>query len=225
MQQQNIQTRDVTEIVIVIAGGQVQNIISKFPMNVIIANHDTEGADESRMYSFVSKTSDGKLEALNVLGGRTEAEVNPEELANISAGLDASSRRVEYLTYDEFCDRFNPITNNIRPDAPLDGAMFETFGAEEEVVKKALITRPAGCVWTLMDGDANDELCQAAGFTQSVDGEWMDGEMGVDFSFIGEGLHYVNRQGYLITEVPAELGVEYVIYMADELVNAARKGV
>lgn len=216
--------QSVPEIVVVIAGGQVQNIISPFSMNVIIADHDTERSDEEGIYSYVKEISRGKAEIVKFIGGRTEAEVNPGEIARISAGLDASNQRVEYLTYDEFCERFKPIQNPIREDAPLDGAMFETFGTEEETVKKALINYP-GCVWTLLDGEANDELCRAAGFTKGEDGEWMDGEMSVDFSIIGDGFHHVNRQGYLITEVPAEKNTQYNVYMADELANAAKKGV
>ncbi len=49
--------------------------------------------------------------------------------------------------------------------------------------------------------------------------------MSVDFSIIGDGFHHVNRQGYLITEVPAEKNVQYNVYMTDELANAAKKGV
>ncbi len=147
--------QSVPEIVVAIAGGQVQNIISSFPMNVIIADHDTERSDEGEIYSYVKENLVGKAEIVKFIGGRTEAEVNPGELANISAGLDASNQRVEYLTYDEFCERFKPIQNPIREDAPLDGAMFETFGTEEETVKKALINY-SGCVWTLLDGAVND---------------------------------------------------------------------
>lgn len=77
------------------------------------------------------------------------------------------------MGFDEWCDTYKPIPNNIDTNASFDGAMFETYGAEVEFVKKA---DPAH-IWTYGDGD--------------------DGG-----SYIWNGWSFVNRIGYFITEVP-----------------------
>jgi hypothetical protein len=77
------------------------------------------------------------------------------------------------MDFDEWCDTYKPIPNNIDTNASFDGAMFETYGAEVEFVKKA---DPAH-IWTYGDGD--------------------DGG-----SYIWNGWSFVNRIGYFITEVP-----------------------
>ena len=77
------------------------------------------------------------------------------------------------VDFDEWCDTYKPIPNNIDTNASFDGAMFETYGAEVEFVKKA---DPAH-IWTYGDGD--------------------DGG-----SYIWNGWSFVNRIGYFITEVP-----------------------
>lgn len=89
------------------------------------------------------------------------------------------------LTWEEFEREFRPIKNYLAADAPLDGTMFETYGDEMEFVKNSSNSHP-GTVWTFMD----------------------DGKGG---TMIGDGLHFVNRLGYVVTEVPAEPGVTYVI--------------
>lgn len=77
------------------------------------------------------------------------------------------------MDFDEWCDTYKPIPNNYDENASFDGAMFETYGAEYEFVKKA---DPAH-IWTYGDGD--------------------DGG-----SYIWNGWSFVNRIGYFITEVP-----------------------
>ena len=77
------------------------------------------------------------------------------------------------MDFDEWCDTYKPIPNNIDTNASFDGTMFETYGAEVEFVKKA---DPA-YIWMYGDGD--------------------DGG-----TYIWNGWHIVNRIGYFITEVP-----------------------
>jgi hypothetical protein len=77
------------------------------------------------------------------------------------------------MDFDEWCDTYKPIPNNIDTNASFDGAMFETYGAEVDFVKKA---DPAH-IWTYGDGD--------------------DGG-----SYIWNGWSFINRIGYFITEVP-----------------------
>jgi hypothetical protein len=77
------------------------------------------------------------------------------------------------MDFDEWCDTYKPITNNIDTNASFNGTMFETYGDEVAFVKKA---DPA-YIWMYGDGD--------------------DGG-----SYIWNGWHIVNRIGYFITEVP-----------------------
>jgi hypothetical protein len=77
------------------------------------------------------------------------------------------------MDFDEWCDIYKPIPNNIVEDSSFDGTMFETYGAEVAFVKKA---DPAH-IWMYGDGD--------------------DGG-----TYLWNGWHIVNRIGYFITEVP-----------------------
>ena len=77
------------------------------------------------------------------------------------------------MDFDEWCDTYKPIPNNYDENASFDGAMFETYGAEVEFVKKA---DPAH-IWMYGDGDNGN-------------------------SYIWSGWGFVNRLGYFITEVP-----------------------
>jgi len=86
------------------------------------------------------------------------------------------------LTWEEFEAQFKPIKNPINEDAALDGFMFETYEPEVTIVKS---TDPLK-IWTYGDGDDNCSL-------------------------ISEGWHYVNRLGYVLTEVPFDPNCTYEI--------------
>ena len=77
------------------------------------------------------------------------------------------------MTYEKWLDCFQPATNSLTSNAPFDGLMFETFGAELDYVR----TMPARQVWTLVEGDENELI-------------------------IIDGYHLVNRIGYFITDRP-----------------------
>lgn len=90
------------------------------------------------------------------------------------------------LDWDQFEEKFKPIKNHLAAgDVANNGCMFETSGPEFEYIKERDESHP-GTVWTFMD----------------------DGEGG---TFIGDGLHYVNRIGYIVTEVPAQESVNYTV--------------
>lgn len=92
------------------------------------------------------------------------------------------------MTMEEWEATYKPIYNHIDKNASFQnesgkGIMFETYGSEVEYVR----TYPNPlCVWTYGDGD--------------------DGG-----SYIWNGYHYINRQGYFITEVPAPTEEECII--------------
>jgi len=85
---------------------------------------------------------------------------------------------ITQLTDDEFADQYRPIANHLNPHAPIDfgdgvGCMFETWGKELDYVRG----QDPSHVWTFVCGD--------------------------DCDHIVNGLHFVNRMGYFITEQPA----------------------
>jgi len=81
---------------------------------------------------------------------------------------------------EAWCNTYKPIVNHLDPDASFDdgngGIMFETYGAEEVYVRRTARVDPQR-VWTYVDGDGG--------------------------TFIVSGMHFVNRIGYFITELPA----------------------
>lgn len=89
------------------------------------------------------------------------------------------------ITEDEFYEKFKPIKNHIDDNASFDGCMYETYDKEFEFVCQKNQTSP-NHIWTIVD----------------IDGDLV----------ITNGLHFVNRMGYLITEVPFEDDVFYDVY-------------
>lgn len=88
------------------------------------------------------------------------------------------------LTIEEFEARFKPVKNHFNPMANYEGFAFETYGPEYEFVREMVKTNPDR-VWTVVDGG---ESC------------WLT-----------NGWHYVNRQFYVITELPCPEGEEFEI--------------
>lgn len=80
------------------------------------------------------------------------------------------------ITDDQFYDTYKPLANVVDPQASWGGDMYETFGAELEHVVKVHEETPLN-VWTISDCDG--------------------------LLVISAGMSYVNRMGYMITEIPA----------------------
>jgi len=76
------------------------------------------------------------------------------------------------MTFEQWCENYRPVANELCQGAPYDGLMFETYGAELEYVRR----QDSECIWTLVE--AEDELV------------------------ILSGWHIVNRLGYFVTERP-----------------------
>ena len=101
------------------------------------------------------------------------------------------------LTEDEFDERYQLIPNHLNQNASWafgdgQGCLFETYGEEFEFVRQ----QDPAKVWTITDGD--------------------DGDL-----HIVNGLHYVNRIGYLISRdaVPDGMAVEVHIPLStDDLI-------
>ena len=88
------------------------------------------------------------------------------------------------LTWEEWVKQYKPIKNQIVETDTLDGFMYETYGPEVEFVKAKFKENPY-CVWTY----------------------YSEG----DTTWIGEGAGWVNRLGYLVTEIPAIVSDTYTV--------------
>ena len=93
------------------------------------------------------------------------------------------------LTWDEFVERFRPKKNPIDPNASYDGCLLETYGEEATFVSLMNDLAPE-TVWTLVEDDEGNLV-------------------------VVDGLHWVNRQGYLLTEVPREPNDTFLVIDPD----------
>lgn len=92
------------------------------------------------------------------------------------------------MKYDDFWDKYEPITNDLDDNASYDGCMFETYDEELAFVKK----QPKAHIATLIE----------------VNGE----------QYIISGFHLVNRLGYFITKHPMPEDLEVTVYDDDDIV-------
>lgn len=85
----------------------------------------------------------------------------------------ADNGRPRQVTYWKWIEKFHPVRNQFRDDAPIDNYVFYPWFDEElEFVR----LQPPLNVWTFVINR----------------GRW----------YIISGYHWVNREGYLVTEVP-----------------------
>lgn len=87
------------------------------------------------------------------------------------------------MTEDEFDDCYPLVVNHLNPNASWcfdggPGCLFETYGDELDFVRR----QDPGTVWTLVDGDDGDQ-------------------------YLVNGIHFVNRIGYLVSTVAVPAGV------------------
>jgi hypothetical protein len=98
----------------------------------------------------------------------------------------------EQLSDDVFFEKYTCVENPFTEGGSFNNCMFETYGEEYQLVVKQVGLYPAS-VWTIIDNN--------------------DGWYG-----IVAGYHWVNRQGYLITEQEWKNEYEeYTIYDTTEL--------
>ncbi len=94
------------------------------------------------------------------------------------------------MDIEQWAETFKPIQNHITPDSSFGGEMFETYGHDLEYVLTVVRQGfdKAGMVWTYADGDNGTFIC--------------------------DGYHLVNRIGYFITQVPADITCQYEIIVS-----------
>ncbi len=100
------------------------------------------------------------------------------------------------ISYAEFVGKFRPISSEIVEGEP-SRPMFAAFGRDLQTVRRTDESR----VWTVIDVDLSDGQPHPYG-DEDGDNCWV----------IVTGYHYVNRLGYLITEVPWESDDIEVVY-------------
>ncbi len=79
------------------------------------------------------------------------------------------------ITNKFFRTTYKPIKNSLAIYPAYNGCMFGTYGIEFEYVKEILKELPS-CVWTVVEADGVLIICS--------------------------GFHFINRCGYIITEIP-----------------------
>ena len=89
------------------------------------------------------------------------------------------------LTEDEWEAQFHPVKNPFEPKAAFNGMLFETSGEE----MKFLLNINPHNIWTFMDSEVDDS------------------------TLVIEGLHWVNRIGYLVTGNPYDPEKSYEIIL------------
>lgn len=107
---------------------------------------------------------------------REEQQMIHSDPSPSSAGTEPPSPKEQSyleLTEDEFLDRFRPVPNPLSDTAGFDfgegGCLFEASGAELAFIR----AQPPARVWTIVEGDDGLEIT--------------------------DGMHVVNRLGYLVT--------------------------
>lgn len=79
--------------------------------------------------------------------------------------------------WDDFADKYKPVKNHFEEEATFDGCMFETYGDNYKYVESLSIDpNTSDKIWTICEEDG--------------------------LRFIQAGWHFVNRLGYVITEIP-----------------------
>jgi len=86
------------------------------------------------------------------------------------------------MTWEEFGAEYKPMQNHVSNRDEFNGWLFETYGEDEKYVREfAQLGNNGANVWTIIEGEQN-QMC------------------------IISGWHFVNRFGYVITEVPCPEG-------------------
>jgi hypothetical protein len=98
---------------------------------------------------------------------------------------------VRLITWDEFETEFKPRQNLLTKRSDYNGWKYETYGDHEAFIRMFAQTNPEN-VWTIMDGDEG--------------------------IIIGSGWHYVNRMGYIITELPYKAGQSVTVQDEKDIV-------
>lgn len=93
------------------------------------------------------------------------------------------------LTWDQFEEQYKPIQNHITKRDEFNGWLFETYG-EDNVYINRFAKEHAENVWTILD---------------------------IGYLVIGSGWHFVDRFGYIITEIPFESNQDITVFDQEDI--------
>jgi len=111
------------------------------------------------------------------------------------------------LTEEQFDAKYTFVKNHIANNAPYDGCMFETYDDELEYVAEFAKKHP-NRVWTIIGGepieDCDDDDCffyqdeEPKEYTEAMESHMRRAH--TESTIYSAGFHWVNREGFLISE-------------------------
>ena len=103
------------------------------------------------------------------------------------------------MTDDEFYDKYKPVKNHLDDNASFDGFMWETYDEEKEYCFE--LAKKENRVWTIIECD--DEDYDGDGESDDIldPDNQEEGYEPPSCLVITNGFHYVNRIGFMVTEV------------------------
>jgi hypothetical protein len=104
--------------------------------------------------------------------------------ANLKRKAEEEAQQPQILDSGVWEARFKPIQNEVTENSCCEGQMFETYGDDLAYVRGVAEKTPRK-VWTILD---------------------CDGKL-----ILTNGMHFVNRMGYLVTRKSAPAGVDFEI--------------
>lgn len=106
-----------------------------------------------------------------------------------------AERKYVIMLWEDWVEKYKPITNHLDDNASFDGFAFETYGPEIDYVRE-FCNKPGGHlkVFTVLD----------------VEGKII----------VSSGFHFVNRLNYILVEVPFAEAEDIDVY--DELSDIGR---
>ena len=106
------------------------------------------------------------------------------------------------ITEDEFYEKYKPQQNHLDNNASWDGCLFETFGSERDYCFE--LAKKENRVWTIIECDNEDFDVTSEDVEFDEDGDpYIPACL-----YIISGFHYVNREGFIVTEKPYEQETE-----------------
>jgi hypothetical protein len=96
---------------------------------------------------------------------------------------------IKQILEDEFYEKYKPLQNHLDPNAGWSGELYETFG--DEINYCFELAKRENRVWTIVECDDVD-----------YEPEDDEDEEPKCCMYIISGFHYVNRIGFMVTEVP-----------------------
>jgi hypothetical protein len=113
------------------------------------------------------------------------------------------SQKIVTITEDEFEEKFKPVKNHLDDNASWNGTLYETFGEELEFCFE--LAKKENRVWTIVECDEVEYDEDAPELDEDSE------EYQPPCLYIISGFHYVNRQGFIVTENPYEEETEVKI--------------